>query len=55
MKDEDFEKVLQQYHKTQVANVVYLPDYQFKQLSDNSICQSIKVGDTWYVREGDKK
>jgi hypothetical protein len=54
MKDEDFKKVLE-LHETSVANVVYLPDYQFKQLSDNPICQSVKVGDIWYVRESDKR
>lgn len=54
MKDEDFQLVLKQYKKENESNVVYLPNEQFKQLTDNPICISIRVGDTWYMRESDR-
>ena len=52
MKDEDFNKVLQA-HRERCHDPVFLPDHQFKQLTDNPMCISIKVGCVWYMRECD--
>lgn len=54
MKEEDFEILLKQYRKESGSEVVYLPDHQFKRLEDNPICHSVRVGNTWYMRESDR-
>ena len=55
MKDEDFEKVLMEFHRTKTVAVVFLPDHQYNQLSNCPNCPSVKIGSTHYMREREIK